>query len=508
MGGIPLPALGVQAPQPEGVADIWGKAMTLKNQQLQQQSAQLGIQGQQMQNQQTQMDIQSQQAIQKAYMEAQGDPDKTVQLAAKYGAKPQSILAIKSAYVESATKLASLKKADLDNLQKHNELVGQTVGSALQMPPEQRQSWLLNQGLPSLVQNGVMQPNEAQQYAQQIQQADPAGLDNFLKVHQYGAVTTDKQIKAAQESQAAADAHAKSVAELPGQVADSTKKEAEAAALKQFGGMTPTMAESKYLYLQTMKNQGTPLGKADAAFVEAYEKNKTLVPTANFNLQNSGATGQNGQPSAMAQAVADGSMKWGDVISARTPMAVKQKFLAEVKGVNPNFNSGDFTVEQKVKENFTSGNYSQQLNSINTAREHMKTFVGLADALENGDNQTLNKLGNAIGTEFGSDKVSNFTIAKQAFSSEVGKAFAGASVAEADRKEIGDKISAASSPKQLRGVAMVADELLKGKQTALKQTYSQGRNAQPNFGSDNSQNQNQQDSGNHPFFSGLGGKAK
>src|SRR6185312_6882513 len=181
-----------------------------------------------------------------------------------------------------------------------------------------------------------------------------------------------------------------------------------------------------------------------------------------------------------------GSLKWQDVVSTRTPMSVKQALLAEVKGIKPDFNSGDFTVEQKVKEAFTSGTYSQQLNAINTAREHMQTFKALASALQNGDTQGINRLSNAWKTQFGSDAPTNFALARDAFSGEVGKALAGAGVTQGDRNKVEEAINAAESPKQLLGAANTADALLAGKQNALQQTFQQGTKAKPNFGKQNS----------------------
>jgi hypothetical protein len=206
------------------------------------------------------------------------------------------------------------------------------------------------------------------------------------------------------------------------------------------------------------------------------------TPVVLNSIQNAGATGAPGNPSAISRAIADGSMKWSDAVSQRTPMAVKQAILSEVKSINQNFNSGDFAVEQAVKKDFTSGADSNSLNSINRAREHMKRFLELAKQLDNGNVQAFNRIGNAWNTQFGSDKASNLAIAKQAFSSEVGKAFAGASVAEGDRREIGNNISTASSFQQLAGVAKTADALLAGAQKVLKQKYDLGKQGKPNFG--------------------------
>jgi hypothetical protein len=215
-----------------------------------------------------------------------------------------------------------------------------------------------------------------------------------------------------------------------------------------------------------------------------------------FNLQNQGLNGQNGQPSALAQAVAKGDMKWSDVISPRTPQSVKESFAQEVKALNPAFNSGDFGVEQKVREKFTSGNVSDQLMAIGTAREHMKTFGQLADALNNSNWQLANKLGNAFGVEFGSDKATNLRIAAQAFGGEVGRAFDGAGVTAGERQKAESAYADYLSKGQFKGAINIVDELLAGKQRSAKQAYDAGRAGQPNFGSGGSQ-------GNRPPLSSF-----
>jgi hypothetical protein len=153
-----------------------------------------------------------------------------------------------------------------------------------------------------------------------------------------------------------------------------------------------------------------------------------------------------------------------------------------VAAYNPKFDQKTFKVRGAVEAAFTSGPYSQQLNSISRAREHMGTFLKMAEAMNNGDMKALNQLQNVFKTQFGSDAPGNLNIAKQAFASEVGKAFAGASVALADREELAHSIDSASSWDQLAGAAKTADTLLEGAQKALKQTYESGMNAQPNFG--------------------------
>jgi len=144
--------------------------------------------------------------------------------------------------------------------------------------------------------------------------------------------------------------------------------------------------------------------------------------------------------------------------------------------------SASVQVPKKVAESATSGPISNTLMAFNTAIIHMQTFKQVADALENGDTLLANQIGQALGTQFGGNKATDFNIVKTAFAGEVGKAFAGANVAEGDRTALSDKINAASSPGQLRGYADTAEKLLRGKRDVVQQTVQKGMQGQPNFG--------------------------
>lgn len=148
----------------------------------------------------------------------------------------------------------------------------------------------------------------------------------------------------------------------------------------------------------------------------------------------------------------------------------------------PGVQSASVQAPRGVAKDFTSGQSSRSLNAIATAREHMKIFRSTAQDLNNGNVRAFNKLGNAISVQFGDDNVTNFNIAKQFFSGEVGKAVVAGGGTEGERSQLADAISTSSSWKQLQGALQTADNLLAGKQTALKQTYQSGMQGQPNFG--------------------------
>ncbi len=220
-----------------------------------------------------------------------------------------------------------------------------------------------------------------------------------------------------------------------------------------------------------------------------------------------GATGEaalaNLDPSTASavRMIGDGKADFSTFTTRTTPQ-YRQQLAAAVAAYNPDFDQNTYKVRGAEEKGFTSGSQGQQLTAIGTARNHMQTFKDMADALDNGNVLLANRAGNALGMQFGSDKATNFNIAKSAFAGEVGKAFAGANVGVQDRQELMDKISAASSPAQLKGYADTADKLLEGKQKSLKQSYEQGVQNKPNFG-----NQPGATQGND-FFSRFGGKAR
>lgn len=106
MASIPLPALDIRPPaqQPDPTENLLRLKSLLGQQQLQQGQQQL----QQQQIQSNQMDIDSQKAMTRAYTEAQGDPDKTIKLAAQYGAKPGPLLQLQNTFLDQKVKTIDL----------------------------------------------------------------------------------------------------------------------------------------------------------------------------------------------------------------------------------------------------------------------------------------------------------------------------------------------------------------------------------------------------------------
>lgn len=477
MGSIPLAANNLRVPEQPNALEQYARLVQLQQQQkmmpgqLQQQQQQ--IQAGQQENQQRAQALKDQTAMTAAYKTWDGkNPDDLAKLVSDNGGSAtartnieQHYLGLKKTYSDIAKTDAETGKNNLDILKQKNDNTLGAITAAESVPDEQLGAHLA-QTVQQLTQQQMLDPEHAQMGQALVQglqsgQMQPADARQALAIFKKGLQSNSQQL-----------AQAKEEAEAKKNNAQAVKDTEETNLIKKFGG---TSVEAQQQADWLAKNPG----KGPADFM-AYKAK--LVPQLNFNLQNSGATGTPGQPSAMAKAIAANEMKWSDAVSARTPMNVKTALLAEVKSINPAYKSSDFDVEKKVQEKATSGSWSDQLTAINTAREHMATFKQTADALGNGNVLYANKVGNWMGTQFGQDKATNFNVARSAFAGEVGKAFAGANVGVGDRQELIDKINESSSWAQLKGYADTADKLLAGKQKSIKESVDQGMKGKPNFG--------------------------
>lgn len=462
------PALYINPPQDPTVG--LQRALTLRNlvqqQPLELQQRQQAVQSGQLQLQLQQQQVKDQQAVTSAwknYDPQKQQPEDLIKGVLNNGGSGNAANQLQQMMLARQQQLMTLDKDSFDLQQKRTDRMLGRFDAAKGVSDDQLAGHVQGAIQDSLT-AGDLKPQEAQAAYQAFQQVqgDPKAmrdaLDSFEKSHMLGS----------------------QIASRAKEAAETAKTQLETQIMQQYG--TPQQQEAKYIALQTQKNLKTPISAQDQAFMKAYEHNKTLVPTATFNLQNAGVAGQGGQPSAVAQMIASGQAKWSDFISPRSPMSVKNTLAAEVKAINPNFNTGDFAVEQAVRKQFTSGSAAQNLTAFNTAIEHANQLNQAVDELGNINERTLNRLGNTIGVELGSDKTTNFNVIKNALSGEISKVFKGGQATDAEIKEVQGPFSASNSPKQLKGAIQNAIRLMNSKREALRSQYQAGMQGQPNFG--------------------------
>lgn len=546
MGSIPAPNIAADAAQtamiaPNAAAE-YARAAQLSQETansramapLQQQSTQQQIQAQQQQNQAQQMQLQEQQTMrtlspQFVQRDANGKPtgfdtEGYYNALLGQGVSPNTVAAQRQAQVNMQKSLIGLNE---DQLAYHNKLSDQAY--QLIEPLRQHasdpnanvddinQTWA---GIAPQLQRLGVDPRQLPASFRTPQEMSTA-LGNFeaeLGQHKQmladaktGAETAQANAKARQD--AATAAHQEYINNLS---ANSKPGDFDAQIDALVPGRDPASVQQNG-FVKSQVNASLKRGDFDSAkkfldqaFETQLQLGKELDPrvqagkvavagatAAARNAANQGAPikiapgatgeaaleGMDPTTAAAVRMIGDSKAKFSD-FTARTTPAYRQQLAAAVHAYNPDFDENTYQVRGAEERAITSGTQGQQLTAIATSRNHMATFKQAADALDNGNFKLANQVGNWIGTEFGSDKATNFNVAKSAFAGEVGKAFAGANVGVADRQELMDKISAASSFKQLKGYADTADELLAGKQKAMRETHEKAMKNQANFGNE------------------------
>lgn len=153
MGGVtinPLPVTPFRSEQPDTTENYLRLKSLMGQQQLQQGQQQL----QQQQIQSNQMDMDSQKAMSKAYAEAQGDPDKTIKLAAQYGAKPGALLQLQNGFLDQKLKTADLVTKQGAVAKQQADLMQGAHDAVAAAKPEERPA-LYQQQVQGLASQGV-----------------------------------------------------------------------------------------------------------------------------------------------------------------------------------------------------------------------------------------------------------------------------------------------------------------------------------------------------------------
>jgi hypothetical protein len=524
LGGIPAVTQGQEQLNQNALAEYTRAA------QEKQQTALTAQQTQQaaLETQQKQIQLQDQQALNKAMQGWDGkDPSALLQTAKQNGLSANGYLQGQQAVLARQQQLATLSKSQLDLMNEHHDAALGVLDAAKQVPDEQLPQHIAD-SVQQLQAQGHLSPQEAAQVTQHSQSMPPDQFRPWLDVYEKGLMGEKTQIanaaSAAKASEDAAKARSENATAAHQEFVNGLSKNSKPGDFdSQVDAILPPsdkLTAGPNQYTKALVNGALSRGDLPGA-----QKVMDQALQSQLGVAKDIAVGTNPQIQAGKVAVAGATAAarqkaqlgdWGEpgdpaidmvgqgrvdltTMMSRVPPAARDKFLTNLASAYPQYEQQVYQTRQAEQKAFTSGSQGQQLTAINTARNHMQTFKNTADALDNGDFLLANKVGNELGMQFGSDKATNFNIAKSAFAGEVGKAFAGANVGVQDRQELMDKISAASSPAQLKGYADTADELLAGKQKSLKQSYDQGIQGKANFGAGNQ---------GGDFFSKFGGKAR
>ena len=277
------------------------------------------------------------------------------------------------------------------------------------------------------VASGEFTPEQAQQSWAKMQgltsdQRRQELLPQAMKMDQYTKYLTDQaQLKISQQNANIAGGHLGLARERLAQ---------ETAG----GSLTPeTVDMAANMFLRTGQLPQLGMGKQAAAARQAILNRATVL----------GTTGGEGQPAPTTADVA------GNVVSAKQ----------------------DYKSQEKATKDFATGMQGRQVNSFNTAIDHLATMDKLSDALANGDTKAINAIGNMVAKQTGAPAPTSFNAAKQIVTAEVIKSIVASGGGVKERQEAEANFAAANSPAQLKGVINAYKDLMGGQLKSLELQY-------------------------------------
>ncbi|MGA7778579.1 MAG: hypothetical protein WCA85_12845 [Paraburkholderia sp.] len=158
---------------------------------------------------------------------------------------------------------------------------------------------------------------------------------------------------------------------------------------------------------------------------------------------------------------------------ALTSSPAGQWVMNRVKQIAPDYNAQNYETSQKAYGEFMSGTNGNTVRSMSVSIDHMNTLGQLAQALNNGNTQVINRAANETAQQLGVAAPTNFDAAKQIVAAEVGKAIVGGVVPEGDRKGLQDSLNSANSPAQLSGAINTFQSLMTGQLRGFQRQYQQ-----------------------------------
>jgi hypothetical protein len=452
------------------------------------------MQGQQLQNvqlQQQQLALQDQKVLRTSSQGidwTQPDAfDKLLTAAQKNGVSPQTMQQIATSRQTFLKSVADTDEAtNKANMQRNTMLLGHLDAIKGITDPDQRAAQAKLQASQILT-NGLVKDPQTLGQIQAIAQGQKVPTDDELSMVEAGLTDHNTQIEQHLKVQQTAEAAAKAAEAT----AAAGKTNLELDYMKKYGGITPAMAESRYLSITQKQNQGMPISAEDTAFKKSYEHMKTLVPAFNFNLQAAGVpgtgtapAGPSGQPlqgdallqtfgakGPIIKAISEGRMTLPSSFALKSPYW--QDTLNKLALYDPQFSEQ----RAELRKGYTVGAQSKEINAINTALGHVGVLGDSIDALSNGNVQVLNKIANSVGAQVGQTPQTTLKTIINRVGPELVKAYNGSGGGVGERQAAEEDFSPDKSPAQLQANVAMTAKLLRSKIGSLENQWNQ--NAAP-----------------------------
>jgi len=169
-----------------------------------------------------------------------------------------------------------------------------------------------------------------------------------------------------------------------------------------------------------------------------------------------------------------------DADLSRVPEAERKGLLAAAKELNPDFSQSDYAVRQKFRTDWTSGQTSRNINSINTFSNHVGELVGVMTTAANSKVPAYNGIVGWIAKESGNTGLTPANASIDAVATEFAKILKGGGTAPTDTEIASAKnfLHSAQSPQQTAAVTSALAGLMSGRVNALRDQYRDAMGAE------------------------------
>jgi hypothetical protein len=152
-----------------------------------------------------------------------------------------------------------------------------------------------------------------------------------------------------------------------------------------------------------------------------------------------------------------------------------QQVIAIASQINPDFDSSQWNVKYRLRQDFTSGKAALNIRSINTVVAHLETLQEKAKALNNGSAPLWNTISNYGLTQTGDPRVVAFNNAATAVENELASVFKGTGApTDQEVKQWRSNLNSSQSPEQIKAGLNTAVELMGGRIQAMTDQYERG----------------------------------
>jgi hypothetical protein len=449
------PTIAYNPAPPVNPLDQQAKVMSLRSLLGQQQIQQQNIQAGALQNQQTQMDVDSQRAFQRAYTEANGDPDKTTQLAAKYGAKPKDLLLWQGSVIDQKMKTLDLvqKQGDLAAVQAN---LMQGAHDAVSQAAPEAKPIVYQQQLMGLKQRGIDTSQLPQQYPGDQQFAM---IGATVKTH---SQMVDEALKSSQTAKDAADAALTQIKvnlsknSKPGdfdQLIDQAAPPSGAnAALNSRTKNMVNFALQRGDYdgaqkaVEQMSNQ---IGSIEKETNPAVQASKLHLATAEKAAEQAIA---DGDPRAAAQLLISGTVAPSQLVSSRKPAFAQQAFTAAAQ-MQPGWSATKADADYKVASSPQNVGFFGSAKSLTDKGGTLDQLADAAKDIPGGKIPVFNSIADALAASTGSGPIAKYASILLGVADDYSKVMGGGQGSDTSRTQALKLVPANASP-QARAAAL------------------------------------------------------